>query len=147
MVISDRITPQGRNDGRGGKAKGAAKRQAGKPKAAAKAKKAAIKTKAKAAPFEESDGFQIFRAAPGAAKRKKKAVADNVAPKPAESAPEREPETTPETARPAEIPQSDIGRMMAGAIRSIVEDEMQRSIDRITRSVVQETLAKEDRGK
>ena len=166
MVIPGMMAPKARSDGRGGTAKSAPKRSKAKPKAAKKAKpkaakkaepKAAKKAKAKsseiivsdAVPFEETDGFQIFRAKPATGKGKKKSSRGKKAA--AKAAPELpaapNPERDPNAPGAEDMHQSEIGRWMAGAIKAIVHDEMQRSVDRITRSVVQETVAKNGRGK
>ena len=83
-----------------------------------------------ATPFEESDGFQIFKASPGPRKR---------AAPPAAEVPVAE---VPAGNRPA--PDSAIAERMAGAIRSIVQDEVRRAVERVAQSAVRDAAAAGD---
>ena len=104
-------------------------------------------------PYEESDGFQIFKVAKAGAKKKAAAaprpptdspaagdVAED-APAPPPGAPAEAPVAAPFTA-PNGAPAGDaVGRWMAETIGTIVREEMRLAVARITRSVIDETGA------
>lgn len=145
-MFSDRIKPMNRHDGRGGTAKGGVKSPKNRRQTAAK------KASAQAGPpesglLEESDGFQIFKADPGArAASAAKARASRDIDRQKE-APDRQPPApvadAPAAAEYGSLPDLAVARWMANTIKSVVHEEMQTSVDRITRSVVRETLAKD----
>ena len=143
-----------RKNGRSGSRKAGAK----KPKAVRSKRPASDARRIEVTPFEEADGFQIFRVAKAAKKRDAAS-----SPPPAATTGVKEKDSAPPRARvgawdEASSPDSgvaaqptaasngtstgdSVGRWMVQTIDSIVREEMRLAVARITRSVIRETRA------